>query len=57
MAGIADAVVFKAVKEGTGGRLKVALSGGAQISKETQEFLSVALVTIVQVSFGFFLWM
>ncbi|KAI5476060.1 long-chain acyl-CoA synthetase [Pseudohyphozyma bogoriensis] len=45
---IADAVVFNAVKQGTGGRLKFALSGGAQISKETQEFLSIALVTIIQ---------
>ncbi|KAK4693172.1 hypothetical protein P7C70_g8978, partial [Phenoliferia sp. Uapishka_3] len=43
-----DTIVFNAVKQGTGGRLKWALSGGAQISKETQEFLSTALVTILQ---------
>lgn len=45
---ITDAVVFKAVKEGTGGRLRWALSGGAPISRETQEFLSLALVTVLQ---------
>lgn len=45
---IADAVVFKAVKQATGGRLQFALSGGAAISKETQEFLNTALVTLLQ---------
>ncbi|KAL8278789.1 hypothetical protein RQP46_008858 [Phenoliferia psychrophenolica] len=48
IAGVMDTIVFNAVKQGTGGRLKWALSGGAQISRETQEFLSVALVTILQ---------
>lgn len=45
---LADKVVFEAVKQGTGGKLKYALSGGAPISKETQEFLSIALVLIIQ---------
>ena len=45
---VADSVVFKAVKENTGGKLKYAMSGGAPISKETQEFLSLALVMIIQ---------
>lgn len=45
---VMDAVVFNAVKQATGGRLKVALSGGAPISKETQEFLSIALVMVLQ---------
>ncbi|GAA5852553.1 hypothetical protein JCM8547_002540 [Rhodosporidiobolus lusitaniae] len=44
----ADAIVFNAVKQGTGGKLKYALSGGAPISKETHEFLCIALVTIIQ---------
>lgn len=44
---VADAVVFKKVKEATGGRLKFALSGGAAISKETQSFLQTALVTML----------
>lgn len=45
---IADAVVFSGVRAATGGRLRLALSGGAALSKETQEFLSVALVTVLQ---------
>ncbi|GAA6014725.1 hypothetical protein JCM8202_001640 [Rhodotorula sphaerocarpa] len=45
---VADSVVFKAVKENTGGKLKYAMSGGAPISRETQEFLSLALVLIIQ---------
>lgn len=45
---LADKVVFEAVKQGTGGKLKYAMSGGAPISKETQEFLSIALVLIIQ---------
>ncbi|KZP08131.1 acetyl-CoA synthetase-like protein [Athelia psychrophila] len=35
---------FKAV---TGGRLRLVLSGGAVLSRETQQFLSVALVTVL----------
>jgi len=45
---IADAVVFKAVKQATGGRLRYAMSGGAALSRETQEFLSIALVDMLQ---------
>ena len=45
---VADAVVFKQVKQATGGRLRYALSGGAAISKETQEFLQIALVDFLQ---------
>lgn len=45
---IADAVVFNKVKQATGGRLRFALSGGAPISKETQEFLNTALVPLLQ---------
>lgn len=44
----ADSVVFKAVREQTGGRLRLALSGGAPISKATHEFLRTALVEILQ---------
>jgi len=46
--GVVDSVVFAKIKEGTGGRLRLALSGGAALSRETQEFLNHALVTIVQ---------
>ncbi|SPO46817.1 related to long-chain-fatty-acid-CoA ligase [Moesziomyces antarcticus] len=45
---VVDSVVFKAVKEQTGGRLRIALSGGAALSKETQEFLNNALVLLLQ---------
>lgn len=45
---LADGVVFSSVRAATGGRLRLALSGGAAVSRETQEFLSIALVTILQ---------
>ncbi|KAF9491115.1 long-chain-fatty-acid-CoA-ligase [Pleurotus eryngii] len=45
---LADSAVFSSVKAATGGRLRLALSGGAAISKEAQEFLNAALVTLVQ---------
>ena len=45
---VVDAAVLSAVKQQTGGRLRLALSGGAALSKETQEFLSLALVTMLQ---------
>ncbi|KAI6142947.1 acetyl-CoA synthetase-like protein [Pisolithus tinctorius] len=45
---VADSVVFSSVRAATGGRLRLALSGGAALSKETQEFLCVALVTMLQ---------
>jgi long-chain acyl-CoA synthetase len=48
LANITDAVVFNAVKQGTGGRLKYALSGGAPIAAETQAWLSIALCMIIQ---------
>lgn len=48
LAQFSDAVIFKAVKEQTGGRLHFALSGGAPIAKETHEFLRNALVNILQ---------
>ncbi|OAT11529.1 long-chain acyl-CoA synthetase [Blastomyces gilchristii SLH14081] len=45
--GILDAIVFKKVKEATGGRLRIMLSGGGPISKDTQLFLSMALCPMV----------
>ena len=45
---LVDTAVFNQVKQATGGRLRLALSGGAALSAETQEFLSVALVTVLQ---------
>nr|CAG8534239.1 8181_t:CDS:10 [Entrophospora candida] len=43
-----DTLVFDKIKEQTGGRLRLALSGSAPISKETQEFLCVTLCPIFQ---------
>ncbi|KAI8896965.1 hypothetical protein BC833DRAFT_527622 [Globomyces pollinis-pini] len=43
-----DKIVFKKISDNTGGRLRVALSGGAPMAPETQEFLTVTLCHIVQ---------
>ena len=48
LAQLADSVVLSGVRAATGGRLRLALSGGAAMSRETQEFLTTALVTILQ---------
>jgi len=45
---LAEAVVFSKINAGTGGRLRLAMSGGAAISTKTQEFMSVAVVTVLQ---------
>ncbi|EIW76882.1 long-chain-fatty-acid-CoA-ligase [Coniophora puteana RWD-64-598 SS2] len=45
---VADAAVLSNVRAATGGNLRIALSGGAALSRETQEFLSVALVMMLQ---------
>jgi len=45
---VVDSLVFSKVKQATGGRLRLAMSGGAALSRETQEFLSLALVTVLQ---------
>ncbi|EKM52287.1 uncharacterized protein PHACADRAFT_260590 [Phanerochaete carnosa HHB-10118-sp] len=45
---IIDSTVLSAVKAATGGRLRLALSGGAALSRETQEFLHLSLVTMLQ---------
>ncbi|BGP11775.1 long-chain fatty acid-CoA ligase [Rhodotorula toruloides] len=49
LGGVLDAVVFKAVKQATGGRLKYAINGGAGISRDTQNFLRLTLTdTLIQ---------
>jgi long-chain acyl-CoA synthetase len=45
---LGDSVVLAGVRAATGGRLRIALSGGAAISRETQEFLTTALVIVLQ---------
>jgi long-chain acyl-CoA synthetase len=45
--GILDAVVFKKIKEATGGRLRICMNGGGPISKETQRFISMAVTPMI----------
>ena len=45
--GIIDAVVFKKVKDATGGRLRICMSGGGPVSKETQHFISMAITPMI----------
>jgi long-chain acyl-CoA synthetase len=47
LASIAD-IILGSVRAATGGRLRLALSGGAAVSPETQEFLTTTLVTMLQ---------
>ncbi|CAO3627661.1 unnamed protein product [Mucor fragilis] len=46
--GLLDTVVFNNVKKQLGGRLRYCLSGGAPVSAETQQFLSLAVCPILQ---------
>ena len=45
--GILDAVVFKKIKEATGGQLRVCMNGGGPISKDTQRFISMAISPMI----------
>ncbi|KAI2619994.1 acetyl-CoA synthetase-like protein [Hypoxylon sp. NC1633] len=46
-ASLLDSVVFKKIKEATGGRLKLCLNGGGPIAKDTQRFISLAIAPMV----------
>ena len=46
-AAILDAVIFKKLKEATGGRLRVMMNGGGPISRDTQTFLSMAICPMI----------
>ena len=46
-AGILDAIVFKKVKEATGGRLRICMNGGGPIAKDTQRFISMAITPMI----------
>jgi long-chain acyl-CoA synthetase len=45
--GILDSLVFRRVKEATGGRLRFCMSGAAPIAKHTQEFISMAVSPMI----------
>ena len=45
---IVDSVVMSQIKAATGGRLRLALSGGAPLSSETHQFLNLTILTILQ---------
>lgn len=45
---VVDSVVMSQVKAATGGRLRLALSGGAPLSSETHEFLNLTILTVLQ---------
>jgi long-chain acyl-CoA synthetase len=45
--GLLDSIVFNKVKEATGGKLRICLSAGGPISKETQRFISVAITPMI----------
>ncbi|KAL4888933.1 hypothetical protein BDV59DRAFT_187525 [Aspergillus ambiguus] len=46
-ASVLDAVVFRKLKEATGGRLRIVMNGGGPISKDTQKFLSMAIAPMI----------
>lgn len=45
--GLLDAVVFKKIKEATGGRMRLCMSGGGPIAKDTQKFISMAICPMI----------
>lgn len=45
--GVLDAIVFKKIKDATGGRLKICLNGGGPIAKDTQRFISYAIAPML----------
>ena len=45
---VVNLVVFAKIRQAMGGRMRLALLGGVALSRETQEFLNLALVTILQ---------
>lgn len=47
VSGILDAVVFKKLKDATGGQLRIVMNGGGPISKDTQKFLSYAIAPMI----------
>jgi long-chain acyl-CoA synthetase len=44
---ILDSIVFKKVKDATGGRLRLCMNGGGPVAKETQRFISIAITPMI----------
>jgi long-chain acyl-CoA synthetase len=47
-AGVLNAIVFNKIKEATGGRVRLSLSGGAPLATETQHFMTVCVAILLQ---------
>lgn len=45
--GVLDSVVFKKVKEATGGRLRILMNGGGPVAKDTLKFISYAIAPMI----------
>lgn len=46
-AGLIDRVIFSKVREATGGRLRLTLTGGGPIAKETHQFISMVVCMLI----------
>ncbi|KAL8751142.1 MAG: hypothetical protein Q9184_006160 [Pyrenodesmia sp. 2 TL-2023] len=46
-AALLDNVVFKKLKDATGGRLRICMNGGGPIAKDTQRFISLAIAPMI----------
>ncbi|KAH8889686.1 acetyl-CoA synthetase-like protein [Thozetella sp. PMI_491] len=44
---VLDALVFKKIKEATGGRMKLCMNGGGPVAKDTQKFISMAICPMI----------
>ena len=44
---ILDSVVFKKIKDATGGQLRVCMNGGGPIARDTQRFISLAITPMI----------
>lgn len=45
--GILDAIVFKKIKDATGGHLKICMNGGGPVARDTQRFISMAITPMI----------
>ncbi len=45
--GMLDSIVFKKLKDATGGRLRICMNGGGPIAKDTQKFISLAITPMI----------